>query len=256
MSDMIRPLGRYWAGGRPVERLAYGFGVALMLWGAAHLVVFLLDDRPWAGPLSWRKPTTFGLSFGLTLISTAWVATTLDLGERARRRLLGALTVACGVEVALVSLQAWRHVPSHFNMETPLNTVISQTLAVGGAVLVAIFGTLTVVSFRPNPGVSRSTRLAVRVGLVLLMAALGTGAAMIVTGVRAVYAGNPQLAYTSAGFLKPAHAITMHAVLVLPALVWLLAGTRWRESVRHRLVTVAAAGYVVASFAVLLVVIR
>ncbi|MGY0232860.1 hypothetical protein [Longispora urticae] len=251
---MTRPLRRYWTDGRPIERLCYLVGAALMLAGALHVLVHLLDDRPWEGPLSWRKPTTFGLSFGLTLISTAWVATMLPLGERARRRILGALTVACVVEVTLVSLQAWRHVPSHFNVETPLNTVVSQTLAVGGAVLVAIFGTLTVVSFRPHPAVSRSTRLAVRVGLVLLMAALGIGAAMIVRGVTAVYAGNPQLAYTTAGGLRPAHAITMHAVLMLPALVWLLSGTRWRESVRHRLVTVASAGYLVASFAVLLAV--
>ncbi|MBG6137313.1 hypothetical protein [Longispora fulva] len=253
---MTRPLRRYWTAGRPIERTAYLVGAVLMLWGAAHAVVFLLDDRPWAGPLSWRKPTTFGLSFGLTLISTAWVATTLPLAERTRRRLLGALTVACVVEVALVSLQAWRHVPSHFNMETPLNTVISQTLAAGGFALVTIYGTLTAVSFRANPAVSRSTRLAVRVGLVLLMAALGIGAAMIVRGVTAVYAGNPHLAYTTAGALKPAHAITLHAILVLPALVWLLSGTRWRESVRHRIVTVAATCYLVASFAVLLAVIR
>ena len=36
------------------------------------------------GPLSLRKPTTFGLSFGLTLITIAWVLSFLELRDRTR----------------------------------------------------------------------------------------------------------------------------------------------------------------------------
>ena len=74
-----------WSDGRRVERACYAVGGLLMLSGLVHLLVFAVDGGPWTGPVSWRKPVTFGLSFGLTLITIAWVSSSLDLGDRARR---------------------------------------------------------------------------------------------------------------------------------------------------------------------------
>ena len=59
----------------------------------------------WAGPVSLRKPTTFGISFGLTTITLAWV-----------------------------SIQHARGTPAHFNDTTPLD----ERLFIAGAVMVAI----------------------------------------------------------------------------------------------------------------------
>jgi hypothetical protein len=50
--------------------------------------------------LSVRKAVTFGLSFGLTLITIVWVASFVRLGGRARAALVGAFTVACALETA------------------------------------------------------------------------------------------------------------------------------------------------------------
>jgi peptidoglycan/LPS O-acetylase OafA/YrhL len=44
--------------------------------------------------------------------------------------------------------------------------------------------------------------------------------------------------------LKPAHAIAMHGILVLPLLAWLLSRTDWSEERKLRLIVVAATGYV------------
>lgn len=38
------------------------------------------------------------------------------------------------VEVGGITLQAWRHVPSHLNRETPFNSAVSTVLAAGGGV--------------------------------------------------------------------------------------------------------------------------
>jgi len=98
----------------------------------------LISGGSWEGPLSWRKPATFGLSFGVTLINITWIATSVSLKDRMRMLLLGIFAAACVLETSLVSLQAWRGVPSHFNVETPFDGAVAQTLAVGGFTLVAV----------------------------------------------------------------------------------------------------------------------
>ena len=74
--------------------------------------MFTLRGGPWDGPVSWRKPTTFGISFGFTLITICWVSSYLTLSPRTRSWLLGIFTADCVLEVAGITVQAWRYVPS------------------------------------------------------------------------------------------------------------------------------------------------
>ena len=242
-----------WRDSRPIERWCYGLGVLLLVAGLFHLGVFAVLGGSWQGPVSWRKPTTFGLSFGLTLLTITWVASFLDLGVRARKGWLGLFAAACVLEVGLITVQAWRRVPSHFNISTPFDAVIARTLAVGGATLIVVVVALTIVSWRANPALSPSMRLALRVGFLTLLFALAVGAAMIAEGMVTVFAGRQQEAYSVAGSLKPAHAVTMHGILVLPALAWLLSFTAWDEARRVRLVWLAVAGYALLAGVVIVV---
>jgi hypothetical protein len=251
LRPVVASLWAFWAEGRRVERVCYLVGAALIASGLFHLAVFALDGGPWEGPVSWRKPTTFGLSFGLTLITIAWVASFLRLGSLFRTVLLSVFAVACVAETGMITVQAWRHVPSHFNMETPLNTVISMSLAVGGGVLILVLVTLTVRAFGANPGVPKSTRLALRAGFGTLLVALASGAIMIARGVVLVRTGHQQEAYSAGGFLKPVHGVTMHGILVLPGLAWLLTFTDTTEPRRTRVIAWTAAAYGAAIFAVI-----
>jgi hypothetical protein len=219
--------------------------------GIFHLIVFAVDGGPWHGPVSWRKPATFGLSFGLTLATVTWVASSLRLRDGRRALLLAAFAADCLVEVGGITLQAWRHVPSHVNRETPIDSAVSTVLAAGGGLLIVILGALAVAAFRPNPHLAPSVRLAVRAGFVSLMIGLATGAAMIARGVIQVNAGHQQRAYEVVGFLKPVHAVSLHGVLVLPVLAWLLSATTLDEGRRTRLVAIAVAGYGLAIAAAL-----
>jgi hypothetical protein len=229
---------------RPVERACYAIGALLILSGLFHLGVLLATGGTWAGPVSWRKPMTFGLSFGLTLMTIAWVASYLRLGRRSRLWLLGLFAGACVGEVALITVQAWRRVPSHFNMETPFDAAVARVLAGGGGVLVVVIALLTVASWRSTPDVTPSMRLAVRAGFLALDVALAVGVVMIVAGVTDVARGAQQAAYGVGATWKPAHAVTMHGVLVLPAMAWLLARAGARtERYRVRVVGLAVAGY-------------
>jgi hypothetical protein len=71
------------------------------------------------------------------------------------------------------------------------------------------------------------------------------GAVMIANGVIQVRTGHPEVAYATAGVLKPAHAVPMHAILIMPGLSWLLSRTTWTENRQLTLMRLAAGAYAV-----------
>ena len=245
MRSIARSLWSFWRQGTSVERTGYVVGTLLLASGLIHLAILVIGGGSWEGPLSLRKAMSFGLSFGLTLITITWVTSFVRLGDRRRAVLLGTFTAACVLETALVTLQAWRGVPSHYNTETAFDGLVARALAGGGIVLVAIIAVLTLASFRTKPTVPFSLRVATRAGFVALFASLLVGAVMIAKGMLLVFAGNPQAAYITGGSLKPTHAVTMHAILVLPLLAWLLSFADWTERQRVQVVLVGIAGYIV-----------
>jgi hypothetical protein len=235
----------FWDLASTPERAGYLVGIALLASGLVHVAILVIAGGSWEGPLSLRKPATFGLSFGLTLITIVWVVRFLNVGARARSVLVTMFTAASVLETALVSLQAWRGVPSHFNMETSFDEWVTRGLAGGGVALVVMVGIMTIVAFRANAAVPLSLRIAIQTGFIALSAAMAIGAVMIGRGMTLVFSGNAPIAYASGGLFKPIHAVTMHGILVLPALAWMLSFTEWSEVRRVRVIVAAAAAYVV-----------
>jgi hypothetical protein len=80
----------FWADARGYQRLAYLVGAGLILVGLAHAGIWAVTGGSATGALSWRKPTTFGISFGLTTLTLGWVAGYLPV-----RRAVGWLAPAC-----------------------------------------------------------------------------------------------------------------------------------------------------------------
>jgi hypothetical protein len=232
---------------RPVEQACYLIAAVLVLAGVAHLGVALALPRPWDGPLSWRKPVTFGVSFGTVLASITWVTSYLRMSGRRRTVLLGVFAADCVVEVTGITLQAWRHVPSHFNAVGLLSAAVAASLAAGGVVLVVTLGSFALTALRGNIDAPAPMRRALKAGFALLLAGLAAGIAMIARGEALMGQGERTLAYDTAGFLKWFHAISLHAVLVLPALAWLLARTRLDEQRQLRGVSAGVGAYLLAA---------
>ncbi|MFL6125708.1 hypothetical protein [Actinophytocola sp.] len=251
-SRILNSLKDTWRAGSRVERVAFVVGALLFASGLTHVGVLLVTGGSWTGPTSLRKAATFGLSFGLTLATVAWVSHLIPLTGRSRTVLVGAFTVTSVVETALVSMQAWRGVPSHFNFRTGLDTGVSMTLAAGGFAIIATIIGMTLAAFRAGRRQTPAMRLALRFGFATLLVALAAGAAMIATGSVAARGPNPSIAYETAGFLKPAHAVTMHAILVIPALAWLLTFTRWSENQQTNIVRLGIVGYATLSLVIIL----
>jgi hypothetical protein len=250
IASVAHALRLFWDRASPPERVGYLVGAALLASGLVHVAILVIGGGSWQGPVSLRKPATFGLSFGLTLITIVWIVPFLNVGARARSSLVIAFTAASVLETALVSLQAWRGVPSHFNMETSFDEWVTRGLAGGGVALVVMVGVMTIVAFRANAAVPLSLRIAVQTGFIALSAAMVVGAVMIGRGLTLVFRGDAPTAYATGGLLKPIHAVTMHGILVLPALAWMLSFTGWSEARRVKVMVAAAASYVVLATAV------
>ena len=216
------------------QRFGYLCGGLLILSGLFHGVVYLVDGGPWEGPVSWRKPFVFGLSFGITLVTLTWFMSFL----RPRRWLgwlvLGVFAFASVGEVFLISMQKWRGVESHFNEDTRFDGMVFSLMGalVGLVALVSVAVTIWAFAKLDAPP---SLALAIRLGLVLMLASQGVGVQMIVEG------GNT---FGDEGALKVPHAFTLHAVQVLPALaLLLLASSEFTERRRVEILSLGAAGY-------------
>jgi hypothetical protein len=244
-AQMRASLLGYWREARPWQRLGYLVGAALILVGLAHLAAWLVVGGAWAGPISFRKPTTFGISFGLTTVTIAWIAGQLRVSDRTGWLLLVPLAVADTSEVVWVSLQRWRGVAAHFNDDTALDELLFFLM---GGVAVAVAATVILVvtvlaftSMRASP----SMALAIRAGLLILLVAQAVGGWMIQHGIALAEEGATDglTTFGAAGVMKVPHAVAIHGVQVLPALAWLLSFAALPERRRLGLVRLAVLGY-------------
>ncbi|WP_018348380.1 hypothetical protein [Longispora albida] len=206
----------------PQQRFLYWAGWLLVASGLPHLLLATVDGS-WAGPVSWRKPAIFGLSFGLTLLSAAWVQR--GLPERRWGWIpVGLLGGGSVFEVALITMQAWRGVPSHFNPGPGFDVIVWGLMAqtVFAVVLALIVQLVRVaVQFRG----SAAARAGAAAGLLVTLAAGKIGADLAALGEQVVTAtgGVPhEVVIGTEGSGRLAHAVGLHGFQVLAALAILL----------------------------------
>ena len=226
-------LKRYWREAENYQKILYYTGFLLLVSAFFHAIVLIVTGGSLQGDVSFRKAISFGESFGLTAVSLAWFLTFLP-----KRRVLWWIlstiyAIATLVEVLLVTMQVWRGVPSHFNNSTPLDAAVFGAMGVSISlhaplILAVLVGSLFFSKATP------SFRWAISSAMVLLVASLIFGGIMI--------ANNSNLIGT-AGHVKIPHALSLHAMQVLPLLALLLSNTSFGEVLRTRLVVVGAMSY-------------
>jgi hypothetical protein len=248
----IAQLSDHWNQAEPYQKFAYLVGLLLIASAFFHAGVLLVTGGPMEGPTSWRKPILFGQAFGLTLVSVAWVLTFLPRRRILGWILLGGLSTANFYEVLWVSVQQWRGVPSHFNVATPFDAMVFSLAGSAIAVTAAVILAVAVWSFL-RLSAPASLRWAIRFGLVSLLLSQGIGLLIIQNGVARTV--DPQSGrflsenlataaiFGAEGSMKLPHALTLHALQVLPLLALLLSLARWTEPRRLATVVAASLGY-------------
>lgn len=231
---------------KPASRTLRTAGIVLLVSAAIHVIVLVALGQQWAGPVSLRKPITFGLSMGLLLWTLGWVIDQLRTRPRLDKTLGRALAASGLLEVALITVQAWRGVPSHFNYTTVPDMIIFLVF-MGGSIAVLSVGLLvtavwTFVEPPPNPAV----RLAVRAGMLVILTGLGIGQWMIEIGndfFEQFDRVPDQMVSGEAGAPTFPHAMAFHGIQLFigAALVSGLAGLALRSA--QRIVRLVVAGY-------------
>lgn len=199
--------------------------------------MFLLGDSGWEGSISWRKPILFGISTGMTLWSLGWLAKHLKpfLWDT-----LVAITVSIAlvVEVLLIALQQWRGTASHFNRVTPFDAGIDFAMLALISIAVAGICYFGVRCFK-LVNLPKDYRTALRIGMLLLIVSCAIGFAISSHGYAQVELDQPPEVVGDRGVAKFPHGVAIHALQMLPGLVWLL--RRFKFSLNQRMILLWAA---------------
>lgn len=246
---MRKSLWRYVEEAQPYQRFLYRVAAVFVASAVFHAVVFVVDDRPWSGPASWRQPLAFSVAFTLVLPSLAWVMTFLPSRSRLGWAVSGPLGVAALGTVVIIAVQAWREQPAFFPEDLPLDNALWTGMQIGiGFIVLAILlealWALTPLAATP------SFKWAIRGGLALVVAGLALGGVMIAEGIVQdldnVEPGrvDSPVTFGKAGLVLVPHLLSLHGLFFSSFLAWLLSFTNLPERRRIGVMQVALTSYV------------
>ena len=247
-------LRSYWQTAETYQRTLYWLGTGMIIFGLLHILPLVISGGELSGPVSFRKPITFGLSGGLTLISTTWLFSFMPKRRRWGLWLNGILAIMLIGEILLISLQTWRGVPSHFNFSTPLDAAIFSAMGTMISFIAVVVLIQTILSFSSLNGPSHLI-WSLRIGMISLLVSQLFGQLIIANGIPKVIdlqtgdflgvtAGpeSPNV-FGLEGLMKLPHFLTLHAIQTLPFLALLLNAGSSSKSRKKLLVSLGAVGY-------------
>ena len=262
-------LTRLWRASAPMT----GAGLLMVVVLAASLIGLAIDSRVVTGAPVWLKPAKFAVSTAIYMLTLASIFTLLPEWPRVRRFVGWMTALVLVLEVVIIDLQAWRGTTSHFNVGTLLDGTLFTIM--GLAIVIQTLTSIAVaVALWRQHFDDRALGWALRLGMIITIIGASTGGLMTrptsaqleqasatgrlaVAGAHTVGApdGGPGLPGTGwsleHGDLRIPHFLGLHAMQMVPLVALALRRRRWAETVRVRLVLVAATSYV-SLFAILL----
>jgi hypothetical protein len=191
--------------------------------------------------VTWRKPIEFGISGAVSSFALAWV-----LGRLPRSGLwdwTATIAILFFVpETALIDVQQWRGVASHFNYASAFDAAVFSLMGIFIGVVALGIAVLAVRSFGRVHGPAY-TALAIRAGMIFLLLGQCLGGLILANQLSS---GGPLAGASivgAAGELKVPHALALHGLQVLAILALILERTAVRERAALIAVACCAAGY-------------
>lgn len=157
------------------HRLLTRYGLVMLALGILAMLLQIVDPRVLSSGVNvWVKPAKFFISVSIFAFTAAWFMGYVRPERRnspLMRGTVAALITSGTFELAYICFQAAQGLESHFNIGTPLHTVMYALMGLGALILTAT--TLPMaweIARRPAPGLQSSFVAAVAIGLVLTFA--------------------------------------------------------------------------------------
>ena len=221
-------------------------GSALLL--AVCFTMQLLDARLIEGASVWAKPAKFAASVLVAAPALAWILSVLKATSRSRRTMATVFATAFVIELVLITMQAARGVPSHFNVASRFDGTVFTVM---GAAITVFWFTQVWLAYKSFRNVFADRVLGLSIRWALLTCSLGAAMAFAmpqrvspkqqqaVLAAKAttigghsvgVEDGGPGLPITrwsvTGGDLRVPHFLGLHGLQLLPLLGWLVSRQR------------------------------
>jgi len=203
--------------------------------GMVHFIVAVLlcvglviDAREILGINPWIKPIKFFISTGIFLWSIGWYLFDLRLTRMKWVKFLSwTFILAFTIENIIILLQPLRGVRSHFNFDTPLDSLLFGIMGLG--VLIITGATIVFfILYLLHKSERKVNLFAIRIGTALSLVGSIIGGRMISAGQHAVGVedGGPGILFfnwsTEGGDLRIGHFLGLHALQAIPLFAYLL----------------------------------
>ena len=218
----------------------------------------------WEGRTGWRKPMLFGISNALVFVALRAALRSQRLVQRSAAAHAAAWSTL--VEVGIITLQAWRDEPSHFNMKTPLDALL-YALKLAGVTVLGVLCLAATAGCLLRPSICGPQLEALRCGMSLLSYAVAVGFVQVVYGhsllsgsitmdaaaesecrhVTAGASGAPCYEVYGLARLKILHFVPLHSTESLLALAWVVQHAGLTEGHAVATVRVAAVGHLLVT---------
>ena len=241
-------------------------GSVLFVTMVVHIAILVVTGDTWSGPVSLRKPVDFAEAGWLIAWSVALILPLLRTRPWQRHVIGGSVVLFAVGETAIMAIEAWRGVPSHYNFSTPFDAALMRGGAAGTAGVFLIGVVVLLVAALRTPGLTTSLRLGVVAGVVVLFVGCAVGFIMVSNnsgvfqgsvgggfGNRAAAYLGPDAATVGPDYLvlRPAtqggdlllpHAIGVHGLILLAVPAILLARTAVPAARQRRMVAILVTG--------------
>lgn len=215
---------------------------------AVFVVALQVDTTQVLGIPRWIKPAKFAVSIAIYLATIAWLLPSAAVSARTRQWLVGVIGGTMLFEMIAIAVQAARGTTSHFNVATPFDGVTFQLM--GAAVLLNTIAAawLGVGAFRTLRREPTDYQVGVVMGIAVFLVGSAIGGWIVANNGHTVGApdGGPGMPFvnwsTTAGDLRVAHFVGMHALQGLPLIAsWFGRKAAYAATVAWALVTVLLA---------------
>ncbi len=239
-------------------------GLAMLPLALVAIVGLFVDPQVITNSPAWLKPLKFAISTSIYAFTVLYLLTFVQGHRRTVAIITNMMAVGLLVEVGLITMQVVRGTTSHFNLSTPFDSAVFETMAIF-IVLVWTMGLITAILLLrqrlPDAAWAWSLRLGMIIALVgMALAFLMTiptsaqlTAAQATHGLEAIGGhavgaadsgpGLPVLGWsTVGGDLRAPHFVGLHGLQILLLVGILVAQTAAWLDVRHRVALVVTAG--------------